>query len=348
MRLKFGLIIMVMMLMPHVIILVMVHNTILAADRFFNQIVAVSLVAALFIALVSPGLMVAWLIGKPLEKIRGFCALIKSGEYQTRLLLSNQPREEDGEDFVALLMRDMNWMARQIEMRERELNRVISELRESRRQVEENNKSLASINAALVSAQDRLSERTTELEDALQQMRIMAMTDPLTAIANRRCFFDTLERQAVLPGCVCRPLSLAVIDVDRFKTVNDTYGHDAGDKVLQEIAGLIKQNCRGRDLAARIGGEEFTLLLPETGAQDAVSVARRIKTAISSHIFQLLDGRQIAVTVSIGICTSAVAPFFDKDKLFNYADQALYYSKTSGRNGISVFDTDISKAVRVS
>ncbi len=218
-------------------------------------------------------------------------------------------------------MRDMNWMARQIEIREKELRRAIDDL--------------ATTHASL-------EERTRELEQSCRQMQVMAMTDPLTAIANRRCFFDILQGQAadLVCNCLCCPTSLLILDVDRFKAVNDTYGHVAGDKVLQEIAVIIRENTREGDTAARVGGEEYALLLPGSSSRQAEDVARRIRAAVAGHAFVLPDGQQISVTISIGICTFTQFACLERDKLYSFADQALYHAKRSGRNSISVYDPE--------
>lgn len=322
-------------------------DTPLATDKWFSQIEAVALVSALLLALATPGLITEWLLGKALEKMRCFCFRVKRGDYRARLSLPNESRDRDDEDAITLLMRDMNWMARQIELREQELQQAVDNLKESRHQIEQQNQSLAETNAELMVVQGRLSERTNELEDAFKKMQVMALTDPLTTIANRRCFFDTLEQQFAALVCTCLPISLVMIDIDRFKIINDTFGHEAGDRVLLELARIIKQYSRENDLAARIGGEEFTVLLPGTGSGEAVVVAQRIKQAISSHKFEL-DDRRISITVSIGIYTLSQTPCLDRDNLYNYADQALYYSKNNGRNSISVFDPTIRSVVKVS
>ncbi|WP_094603024.1 hypothetical protein SPSIL_000440 [Sporomusa silvacetica DSM 10669] len=337
-----------MMLIPQGIMFGLAKGTTLVNDKWFSQIEAVSLVSALLLALATPSLLNEWLIGKPLEKMRYFCSKVKQGDYRERLALPNESRDRDDEDSITILMRDMNWMARQIELREQELKQAVETVRESRQHIEKQNQSLAETNAELMVIQGRLNERTTELENAFQKMQVMALTDPLTTIANRRCFFDTLEQQFAALVCNCRPISLVMIDVDRFKTINDTFGHEAGDRVLRELAGIIQKYSRENDLVARIGGEEFTVLLPGADSREAVVVARRIKTAVSSRIFELGDEQRISITVSIGICTLSQTPCFARNNLYNYADQALYHSKNNGRNSISVFDSTIRSVVKVS
>ena len=348
MQWKLRFIFLVMMLIPQGILFGLAIGTSLETDRWFSQIQAVALVSALLLALVMPGLTLAWLVGKPLTRIRKFCLSVKQGDYQTRLFLPNEARDRNDEDAITLLMRDMNWMARQIELREQQLKQVVENLEQSRRYIEQQNQSLAKTNEELLVAQERLHERTDELEDALKKMQIMALTDPLTTIANRRCFFDTMEKQFATLVCACRPISLVMIDVDRFKQINDTFGHEAGDKVLMEIAEIIKRYSRENDLAARIGGEEFTVLLPGACSQEAMVVARRIQTAIASRNFEMEGNQSISVTVSIGMCTLAQTPCLDRENLYNYADQALYHSKKNGRNSISIFDPVIRSIEKVS
>lgn len=325
----------------------MTRNSELAASRVLSQIEAVSLASALFLALVTPGLILEWLIGKPLGKLRQFCSHVKQGDYKQHFFLPNEARDGDGEDEIVVLMRDMNWMARQIEIRENDLQQAVNDLWASRRHIEEQNKFLVTINSELLATQEQLKKRTADLETACCHMHIMAMTDPLTAIANRRCFFTTLEQQYVAQVCHCQSISLLILDIDRFKSINDTYGHGAGDNVLLEIAGIIQKNCRASDLAARIGGEEYALLLPGITSGEAVAVAARIQHAVAEHDFKLDEKQFVPITVSIGICTLSEHPCIDKEKLYSYADQALYHSKHSGRNAISVFDPETRTMSRV-
>jgi diguanylate cyclase (GGDEF)-like protein len=294
----------ILLMIPQGIMFWMASYLPLYGNRYFNEVEAVSIASALFLILVMPGFTVEWLVGKQLDDMRQLCSKVKQGNYSELLSLPNEP--SDGEDGIIILMRDMNWMARQIEFREKALRQAVDDLRESR-----------------------------------GRMQVMAMTDPLTAIANRRCFFDTLERHFEALLCNYHPISLLIFDVDLFKRINDTYGHQAGDKILLELARIIQGDTRDRDLAARIGGEEYALLLPDTECQDAVGIARRIHRTIADHEFILAENRRISVTVSIGICTlSQILCSLDKEKLYNYADQALYYSKHIGRNSVSVYDPD--------
>ncbi|MDF2635781.1 MAG: diguanylate cyclase [Pelosinus sp.] len=291
-------------MIPQGIMLWMASSSPLEGNKYFSEIEALSLASALILILVIPGLTVNWLVGKDLNNMRQLCSRVKQGNYKELLSLPNEAR--NGEDDILVLMRDMNWMARQIEFRESAWRQAVEDLQASR-----------------------------------SRMQVMAMTDPLTSIANRRCFFDTLDQHFKALACHYQPISLIIFDVDFFKKINDTYGHQAGDKTLLELAKIIQENSREGDLAARIGGEEYALLLPNTDSQGAVGIASRIHKKIAEHIFVLDERQQISVTASIGVCTlSQFLCCIDKEKIYNYADQALYYSKHIGRNSVSIYDPD--------
>lgn len=337
---KLRLIFLAVLLIPQGVMFGMAYHSLLASNKYFNEIEAASVASALMLIMVMPSMTVEWLVGKPLSRMRQLCYRVKQGNYGELLSLPNESRERDGEDAILILMRDMNWMARQIEIRESDLRKASDELLQSRDAIDEKNKFLVTANSELLAVQERLKERTHQLENACSHMQVMAMIDPLTSIANRRCFFETLERQFVEVVSDYRPISLLIIDIDFFKKINDTYGHPAGDKVLQELAKIIQKNSRHGDLAARIGGEEYGVLLPNTTGKEATRVANRIQMGIADHKF-LLGNDKVSVTVSVGLCTRSELPCsLDREKLYQYADQALYYSKHSGRNSVSAYDPE--------
>jgi two-component system cell cycle response regulator len=166
------------------------------------------------------------------------------------------------------------------------------------------------------------------------QMSIeMAITDALTGLYNRRYMethVGTLVEQASSRG---KPLTVLVLDIDFFKSINDSWGHDAGDDVLREFAVRIKKSIRGIDLACRYGGEEFVVVMPETDMAVATMVAERLRRRIASEPFPIQQGaRTIEVTISIGI--AALERDEDAAKVFKRADQALYRAKRDGRNRV--------------
>jgi len=325
----------------------MTRDSTLGSDKVFNQVMAAALAAAVLLALAAPWLAIPWLIGKRLEMMRAFCSQVRKGEYDGALPVPNESRESDNENEMIALMRDMNWMARLIQVREDDLHKAITALSESRCQLAEQKKYLEKVNGKLLVTQRRLKQRTKELEDACYRMQVMAMTDPLTELANRRCFFTAMEQEFRALVGEPQPISLLILDIDHFKKINDRYGHHNGDKVLAAMGRILRQCTRSNDIAARIGGEEFAILLPQTDFQGATVVAQKIQADITGHSFLSVDGMIIPVTVSIGICTLSQPPYPDIGKFYCYADQALYRSKAGGRDAISAYDPYEGSFVRL-
>jgi two-component system, cell cycle response regulator len=181
--------------------------------------------------------------------------------------------------------------------------------------------------------QIRKKRYTERLRDNVQLSIEMAITDALTGLYNRRYMethVGTLVDQAHARG---KPLSVLILDIDYFKSINDTHGHDAGDAVLQDFAVRIRKSIRGIDLACRYGGEEFVVVMPETDMAVATMVAERLRRRIASEPFPIQKGaRMIEVTISIGI--AALGPGDDAAAVIKRADQALYRAKRDGRNRV--------------
>ncbi len=159
--------------------------------------------------------------------------------------------------------------------------------------------------------------------------------DSLTGVVNRRYFLDATKREWSFAKRHGQPLCVALFDIDRFKNINDTYGHPVGDEVLMEFSHRVKEMTRDEDLFARYGGEEFVLLLRSTKLAGAQIVCERIRDAIQSAPFSTKAG-PIDVTVSGGLleCLSEALPFFELDGAIQIADECLYHAKESGRNRI--------------
>ena len=172
------------------------------------------------------------------------------------------------------------------------------------------------------------------LRASVTQTIEMAVTDPLTGLHNRRYLDSHLETLFDRALARRRPLSLMITDIDRFKTINDSWGHDGGDQVLKEFAARLRRNVRGIDLACRFGGEEFVVVMPDTDGQIAERVAERIRAEIAGRPFPVgRDGRSIEVTVSVGV--AAMLPARDRvADLLKRADTALYEAKSGGRNRV--------------
>jgi len=187
---------------------------------------------------------------------------------------------------------------------------------------------------ARVRTQVRRRRYTDQLRENVQQSIEMAITDGLTGLYNRRYMeshLASLVDQAATRG---QPLTVLVMDIDHFKAVNDTHGHDAGDDVLREFAARIRKSIRGIDLACRFGGEEFVLIMPDTDMAVATIVAERLRRRIATEPFPIHGGTSaIDVTISVGIATHDTADDTAATML-KRADQALYRAKRSGRNRV--------------
>lgn len=158
----------------------------------------------------------------------------------------------------------------------------------------------------------------------------LAITDPITGIHNHRHFQEVLQREVDRSLRHKRPLSLIMIDVDRFKLYNDTHGHPEGDVALRDVARVLTESIRGIDLLFRYGGEEFAVVLPDTPVEDAVAVAERLRDRVSQHRFN-----QGSLTLSLGICGLTDART-NPSQLISGADQALYHAKNRGRNRLEL------------
>ncbi len=171
------------------------------------------------------------------------------------------------------------------------------------------------------------------LESAFDRLAHMSKTDQLTGLANRRHFGEVLDWFYHQARRYNRPLSVIMIDIDYFKAVNDTGGHQAGDKLLKVVSGIIEEAARKADLPARYGGDEFTILLPETNANSAAAVAERILQAVRNHEHSV-NSLQMKITVSIGLTDLNVGEIDSAEAMLATADQALYAAKEGGRNRV--------------
>ncbi|MDH0614318.1 MULTISPECIES: PleD family two-component system response regulator [unclassified Agrobacterium] len=168
----------------------------------------------------------------------------------------------------------------------------------------------------------------------LQHTMELAIVDGLTGLNNRRYLDNHLKilfDRAAVRG---RPISICMTDIDRFKLVNDTYGHDVGDEVLREFAARVRSTVRGADLACRYGGEEFVVVMPDTPMELAASVAERLRAIVEDKPFYVRSiDRELSITASLGIATSSGA-FGAPDEILKQADKALYEAKHAGRNRV--------------
>jgi diguanylate cyclase (GGDEF)-like protein len=189
-----------------------------------------------------------------------------------------------------------------------------------------------------------LEPAAAALDNALQLKRFeaLSLTDDLTHLANSRHLNQVLRRETKRSIRGGRPLSLLFIDLDGFKSINDAHGHLSGSRALVEAAEVVRGSARETDVVARFGGDEFAVVLPETGVEGAVAVGERIRQRIAAHRFLAGDGFDIHLTASVGVATLpdvATSP----DELMQAADMAMYLVKQSGKNGIQAAQAPADK-----
>jgi diguanylate cyclase (GGDEF)-like protein/PAS domain S-box-containing protein len=230
------------------------------------------------------------------------------------------PVRAGGELFVVAAVLDIS-ARRALEQR------ILADKAELERQVHERTAELERSNLEQREMLDRL-------EAARAQLEKLSREDALTGIANRREFDLRLaleHERSVRHG---RPLALAMLDLDRFKNVNDLFGHAIGDQVLRQVAAVLCRQCRTIDLPARYGGEEFVVALPDTGLLEAQALCERIRIAIQQHDWSTIQPG-LALTVSIGVAVRT--PADTPQQLVEHADQAMYRAKDAGRNRVELF-----------
>jgi len=190
-----------------------------------------------------------------------------------------------------------------------------------------------------------MNEKNRQLEEAVAKLETLASTDPLTGLANRRTIQDALERAFAASQRYSTDLSCVMIDLDRFKPINDTLGHQTGDKLLRTAGRVLEANCRRSDVAGRYGGDEFVLLLPETDPATAEQVARRIQEQFRQATKAMLPAGN-PTDMSLGIaCVSLHYPV-NADQLVALADAALYRAKAEGKGRIALHNAPPSHPSR--
>lgn len=198
--------------------------------------------------------------------------------------------------------------------------------------------SLERENAELASRLAQLNQTQREIEHKNRELLEQAMTDPLTGCLNRRAFMDEVQRQLTVAIEQRKPVSLLMLDLDHFKQVNDNHGHEAGDEVLRVVARVICKISRGPDAVCRFGGEEFAILLPDTGLDQCLLIAERIRSAVQAS--GECGGLPIpGITASVGAACRPPHGLHEMT-LLECADRALYQAKHAGRNRVCIFDPD--------
>ena len=221
-----------------------------------------------------------------------------------------------------------------------------------RKQVGELRRARDELQNANITLEERVAQRTEELNSAMQKLEVLASTDPLTGLPNRRAFLGRLEDAVAVWRRRDTPVSFILLDIDRFKALNDTYGHQAGDAVLVALADTLRTTLRSIDIPARMGGEEFAVLLPGEELQGAMILAERLRKGLEQNSVEY-GGSKLSFTSSFGVSGLPSAKGlaeFDQDVaaqfdvlrnsentdipgiLYSLADHALYDVKATGRN----------------
>jgi len=246
-----------------------------------------------------------WLFTRHIKRIQTFVEELKNGDFTKRLPVTADSLIEMDSSELNQLHQSLNWMARQIDIREQ------------------------TIRAQL--------EDTKQREQDLQNMVIR---DSMTKLFNRKYFREKVSLAlSQLEHHDC-PFALAILDIDFFKKINDGYGHLTGDAVILKLARLLEQHVRGEDIVARIGGEEFAVLLTHADQTSAEKVLTRLQAGIRAMEIPLEDGLCLQITVSIGFVAVHTTLPANQDELFHQADMALYHVKQNGRNGLKHWSSD--------
>jgi diguanylate cyclase (GGDEF)-like protein len=196
---------------------------------------------------------------------------------------------------------------------------------------------LHAINETLVEANQALSDSQKDVHRKNLELQRLATRDPLTGCLNRRAFFESLEELVAIAHRDNTPMSCIMLDIDRFKSVNDTHGHSVGDRVIQEVARPLLELTRSTDLVSRYGGEEFCVVLPGLPRDGALRVSEQIRRRIEEQVGTAVDELEpLSLTVSIGV-DSATGTDIEIAQMIDQADQSLYEAKRSGRNRVCGF-----------
>ena len=175
-----------------------------------------------------------------------------------------------------------------------------------------------------------------QLMESKEKLEKLSQIDELTGIQNRRSLMEKLKMELCIHARKKRPLALAMIDIDHFKKVNDTYGHQCGDTVLIKMANLFAGRLRGYDTLGRYGGEEFVIILPEATPEEAQRICERIRQNVEKKVFHY-EKETIQMTISIGVASSEAHSFPEAEELLKKADDSLYQAKDNGRNQVVAF-----------
>lgn len=215
----------------------------------------------------------------------------------------------------------------------RQLESIVSTMDDYRLREKEREQGMRRRYQALLEKVEQMELEAARVKSRIEEEQIRARTDPLTGLPNRAAYNDSLESELGRWDRYATEFSIAVVDLDLFKEINDKYGHLAGDKVLRLVARVLRQSLRGSDFIARYGGEEFVVIFPSTGRTDAAAAAEKLRSAVETSPFNF-RGEPVRVTASLGV--AVVQAGDSAEALFARADQALYQAKDGGRNNVVI------------
>jgi len=213
-------------------------------------------------------------------------------------------------------------------------SRSMDELRDAVRSLATEAREMRESTHALKAHFDAKTREIQTLQQELDQARRRALTDTLTGLANREALYDALERAMGDGNDLGQPLCLLLVDIDHFKRINDAHGHLVGDRVIRFVAQTLKRMIKGKDTAARFGGEEFAVVLPDTPMGGAMALAENIRKAVADSRLVRSDTREPLSQITISLGVSCFRPGEEHDGLIERADQALYAAKQGGRNRV--------------
>jgi diguanylate cyclase (GGDEF)-like protein len=191
----------------------------------------------------------------------------------------------------------------------------------------------------------RIKALQDELEEKNRELERLSISDGLTGLYNHRHIHGLLQEEFERADRTGERLTVAMFDLDRFKSVNDTHGHQAGDRVLEQFADILRETAREIDRLGRYGGEEFMVILPDTSIEDGVVFVERVRREVARHPFAIGKDESISMTTSCGVSTYPHELISDPETLVRLADEALYSAKATGRNRVVRFDETTEPAL---
>lgn len=297
-----------------------VFGPLLQEEVDFGILLIFSLLTAVTSLALTP-FALPWICMRDLRAIQAVTAGLKRGNYDVPLQIAPEPTNPDDECQLNRLKREIHWMRRAIAMREQDIQRKTG--------------------------------RILALNEALH---IEATTDTLTGLYNTRYFWECIGQCFETYRQTGESFSFVILDIDFFKRVNDTYGHSGGDRVLEQFAKALRENTRKSDVVARIGGEEFALILRQVSScDDAQAHLKRLHARLREHQIQINPETRISITVSIGYYVieqkppTCIAHPNTAAEIVKRADDALYWVKNNGRDGLMAWHelTTDYRAVRL-